>query len=294
MWGIKRIRCPVLIVHGIEDSVVPYQVCLLVVLFVLSVFILKLFCHSVVWIYTKRGQKYRCPRYAGACHHASTRCSCCRRPIPITQIYCHSSSRVMGQWPMCSIPGADHNDLWDEQVRAAATKQDQHFSCSVWFFSVCSYRDFYTVSGYAVYRNRSVDCARTVSCSASSITALTISPLPLKRVQAIFWSKAATRRHGTYPSRSVHFRAVLSESMLRLLLCRRVGFGPVFLARAAQRVIGDSGRALLMFFWLLVSLSTAAYSISRLEQSRFLQTRAYHCNKCCNKMTRCRAGAAWS
>jgi pimeloyl-ACP methyl ester carboxylesterase len=26
MWGIKRIRCPVLIVHGTEDSVVPYQV----------------------------------------------------------------------------------------------------------------------------------------------------------------------------------------------------------------------------------------------------------------------------
>jgi dipeptidyl aminopeptidase/acylaminoacyl peptidase len=26
MWGIKRIRCPVLIVHGTDDSVVPYQV----------------------------------------------------------------------------------------------------------------------------------------------------------------------------------------------------------------------------------------------------------------------------
>ena len=26
MSGIKRIRCPVLIVHGTDDSVVPYQV----------------------------------------------------------------------------------------------------------------------------------------------------------------------------------------------------------------------------------------------------------------------------
>jgi hypothetical protein len=28
MSGIKRVRCPVLIVHGTHDSVVPYQVCL--------------------------------------------------------------------------------------------------------------------------------------------------------------------------------------------------------------------------------------------------------------------------
>lgn len=61
MSGIKRIRCPVLIIHGTEDSVVPYQ--------------------CGLDLFEAR----------------------CKVQLP--------------QWPMCSIPGADHNDLWDEHFQ---------------------------------------------------------------------------------------------------------------------------------------------------------------------------------
>ncbi len=51
------------------------------------------------------------------------------------------------QWPMCSIPGADHNDLWDEHVRATA----------VVLAGICSSLCFLTVPAvprYAFYGNR--------------------------------------------------------------------------------------------------------------------------------------------